>query len=484
VTDLIWTLGRRSRLLSHRSIALRRGVATLFFGAILAAPALAADKPPLSPDQPMPLVTSSRVSATIAFGLPVLAAHIERDIPRRLATFDERIGCVHRRVLFFKVNANCDIKGYVERTGPVSLYGRGDRVIGAVPIFGTVFGQGANRITSHIHGEAEARANVEFEARPELRHDWSLELNFSDSLHWTEPPYLHVLGHDIALARYAEPPIHTQLARVRARALAAARTLDLHGKAAAAWQRAFKPIKLADDPQVWLQMTPVGAAFAGVHANKTMLEGALELTGTAETFVDQAPPAVTPTPLAPLGKEVAAPGTFDIILPVHINYATLRQKILGAVAAAPKGETTIRDVEIYPSAGKIVVGLRIAKSSDSDANAGEWLYLSAVPQVDADAQTLSLPDLTVAGVAVSDIAHLPGGDALLASLRQQIDASYRAAYRQLLDSANARLTRPLSDGFRLEGHLNSAKVEKILLLAEGLNVALRASGELKILYGL
>jgi hypothetical protein len=231
-------------------------------------------------------------------------------------------------------------------------------------------------------------------------------------------------------------------------------------------------------------MTPVGAAFAGVHANKTMLEGALELTGTAETFVDQAPPAVTPTPLAPLGKEVAAPGTFDIILPVHINYATLRRKILDAIAAAPKGETTIRDVEIYPSAGKIVVGLRIAKSSDSDANAGEWLYLSAVPQVDADAQTLRLPDLTVAGVAVSDIAHLPGGDALLASLRQQIDASYRAAYRQLLDSANARLTRPLSDGFRLEGHLNSAKVEKILLLAEGLNVALRASGELKILYGL
>ncbi|MGH7736894.1 MAG: DUF4403 family protein, partial [Candidatus Tyrphobacter sp.] len=76
------------------------------------------------------------MSATIEFALPALAADIDREIPRRLATIDERINCVHRRVLGFRVNANCDIWGYVERTGPVSLYGRGDRIIGAVPIYG------------------------------------------------------------------------------------------------------------------------------------------------------------------------------------------------------------------------------------------------------------------------------------------------------------------------------------------------------------
>jgi Domain of unknown function (DUF4403) len=109
-------------------------------------------------------------------------------------------------------------------------------------IYGMVVGQGANRITSHIHGGAEARATIEAESRPELRRDWSLELNFSDSFHWNEPPYLHVLGRDIPLAHYVEPRIRTQLARVKPRAMAAAHALDLHDKAARAWEQLFEPI--------------------------------------------------------------------------------------------------------------------------------------------------------------------------------------------------------------------------------------------------
>jgi hypothetical protein len=462
---------------------LRSCVLLLAF-AFVAAPALADEKPPLSPDQPAPLVTQSRVSATIEFGLPALAADIERDIPRRLATIDERINCVHRRLLGFRVNANCDIWGYVERTGPVSLYGRGDRVIGAVPIYGTAAGQGANRFTRRIHGETEARATVEAEARPELNRDWSLELNFSDGFHWSEAPYLHVLGREISLAKYVEPCIRAQLARMRARALAAARKLDLHDKAATAWQHAFEPIKLSDDPEIWLQVTPQSAAFASVRANSKTLEGSLELAGNAETFVGHAPPSVTPTPLAPLGTDVAAPGTFDILLPVHIGYDAIRAKIMDAVAALPKGATTIRDVQIYPSNGKIVVGLLAGKTSDTDAGGGQWIYLSATPQVEADGQTLKLPDLAAASAAANNIGELLGNPQFIDLVKQQAVVNYRAAYQRLLDAANQRLNRPLKNGFRMEGHFDSAKLDKILLLPDGVAIALRASGDLKIVYGL
>jgi hypothetical protein len=456
--------------------------ATLLACVLLRAAAFAAEKPDVIPDQPAPLATASRILATVEFSLPALAAAIEGDVPRRLATFDERISCVHRRVLLFNVNANCDIEGYVERTGPVSLYGRGDRVIGAVPIYGTAAGQGANRFTAHIRGETEARATVEAEARPGLRRDWSLELNFSDSFHWTEPPYLHILGRDIALARYVEPRIRDQLARVRAHALAEARRLDLHDKASAAWQHAFEPIKLADDPEVWLQVIPQSAAFAGVRANSKVLEGSLELSGGAETFVGHAPPPVMAKPLPPLGAEVAAPDAFEVVLPVLIGYDTLRQKMMEVIAAAPKGETAIRDVQIYPSSGSIVVGLRLAKSSDTDPEAGEWAYFAGAPKVDADKQTIQFPDLTAAGEAVKNIGALFGDDKV-AQLRQQVSLSYEAGYRKLLDSANQRLTRPLKNGFRMEGHLKSAKVDKVLLALDGLNVVLHVSGDLKIVYG-
>src|ERR1700760_3794326 len=276
-----------------RSAARRLALAGLGIAA-LCSPALADEKPPLAPDTVAPFTTDSRISAAIEFGLPALASAIEQDIPRRLATIDEEARCVNKRVLFARIRANCDIYGFVERSGGVSLYGRGERVYGSVPIYGALEGQGANRFTARIHGETEASANIEAEARPELTKDWSVDLNFSDGFHWSEPPVLHVLGREIPLSKYPEPPIPPQPAQVRERALAAARRMDLHAKAETAWQHAFTPVQLSDNPPVWLQLTPTNVAFAGVRASSTVLSGSLELSGTAQTIVGQAPATVAP----------------------------------------------------------------------------------------------------------------------------------------------------------------------------------------------
>jgi len=444
--------------------------------------AFAADKPPLAPDTVPPFTTDSRVSATIEFSLRALASDIEEHIPRRLASIDERVTCVHRRVLFFRVNANCDIWGFVERSGPVSLYGRGDHVYGSVPIHGAIEGQGANRFTARIHGETEASATIEAGARPELGRDWSLDLNFGDGFRWSEPPVLHVLGREIPLANYAEPRIRGQLAQIRARALAAARRLNLHDKAETAWRHAFEPVELSDNPEIWLQLTPQGAAYAGVRADSRVLSGSLELSGSAATFIGQRPPAVTATALPSLGRDVTEPGEFDVVLPIRIGYDTLKDKITQAVAAvAPEAGMSVRDVEVYPSSGKLVVGLRIAKLSDSDPNAGRWVYLTGSVQVDADGHAVRLFDLAA---ITNDEILAPVIDPILTQLRDNMNVDYDVAYQNLLNAANEKLTRPLKDGFRMEGHLSSAKLEKAFLPADGIVIALRASGKLKIAYGM
>jgi Domain of unknown function (DUF4403) len=466
--------------LAARCLAL--AALTAFGLAVLISAAPADDKPPLAPDTVAPFTTDSRLSASIEFGLPALASKIEEDIPRRLATIDERVSCVHRRVLFFRVNANCDIYGYVERSGSVSLYGRGDRVYGSVPIYGALEGQGANRFTARIHGETEASATIEVEARPELNKDWSLELNFSDGFRWSEAPVLHVLGRDIPVAKYAEPRIRSQLAKVRGRALAAARRLDLQGKATTAWRRAFDPVQLNDNPAIWLQLTPQSAAFAGVGADSKVLRGTLELAGSAQTIVGQQPPAVTAPPLPPLGRDISEPGAFDVILPIRIGYDVLKQKISDALAAAPPlAEMAVREIEVYPSSGKLVIGLRVGKPSDTDASAGQSVYLSGGLAVAADGHSVGLSDLALATSNDQLNALI---SPLVAQLRDKTSIDYGIAYQNLLNAANEKLTRPLKDGFRMVGHLTSAKLEKVYLPADGIVIALRASGELKILYGL
>jgi hypothetical protein len=286
------------------------------------------------------------------------------------------------------------------------------------------------------------------------------------------------LGRDISLAAYVEPRIREQLAHVRTRAIAAARRLDLPDKAATAWRRAFDPIKLADNPEVWLQVTPQNAALAGVHASAKELEGSLEIAGTAETFVGHMLSPVTATPLPPLGDDVAAPRAFEVVLPVHIGYDALRQNIMAAIAASPIGAAAVKDIQIYPSSGKLVVGLLIGNAQDPNANGG-WIYFSGAPKIDSDKKIIQLSDLAVAA-GTNDGAGK--ADQLLAQLRQTVSVSYDGAAQKLLAAANQRLVRTLQNGFRMEGHLTSGNLDGVQLLADGLNIPLRASGELKIIY--
>ena len=103
--------------------------------------------------------------------------------------------------------------------------------------------------------------------------------------------------------------------------------------------------------------------------------------------------------------------------------------------------------------------------------------------VDANQQSIRISNL-------AGDTSLPEGsaaqlqDQLLDQLKQIPDIGYGLAYQNLLNAANERLNRPLKNGFRMEGQLSTAKLDSIQLLADGVSIALRVSGDLKILYGL
>jgi hypothetical protein len=168
---------------------------------------------------------------------------------------------------------------------------------------------------------------------------------------------------------------------------------------------------------------------------------------------------------------------------VRISYDTLKDKMSQAIAALPAQNTSVREIQVYPSSGKLVIGLRLAKSSDTDSSAGQWTYLSTTPKVGTDARTFSLGEIDL--TTSSDDSQIRSAvQQLAAQLKNVANLDYGISYKNLLMAANERLTRPLKDGFRMEGRLDSARPERVQLLSEGILIALHASGGLKILYGL
>jgi hypothetical protein len=73
---------------------------------------------------------------------------------------------------------------------------------------------------------------------------------------------------------------------------------------------------------------------------------------------------------------------------------------------------------------------------------------------------------------------------ILGQLKQVPAISYGVAYQNLVNAANERLNRPLKSGFRMQGQLSTTKMDSIRLLADGISVVLRVSGDLRILYGM
>ena len=460
-------------------------LAPLWLAALLSSPCLAMDKPPLAPDPAAPLTTPSRISAIVEFGLADIDRALERKIPKVLVSFDDRTtSCWHRRVLGRMVNIDCTYSGEVERTGPMSLRAEGGRLNATTPLFGSVEAEGKRGFARMLRGEAEGAMTVHASARPRLRKDWSVSLDMAEGFRWQEPPTLQILGFRINLSRYVEPKIRAQLSRVQGDVAAHIRALNIRGKAEAAWRKAFATVQIVDTPAIWLQTTPQAIAFSGVRAEGRVLEGSVEITGMAATTLGAQPPANPPMPLPALGDEVSNPGHFEIMVPVSIDYSAVRQQLRDAMAAnAGQGGPNFSDFEIYPSAGKLVVGLRLAAASGP----GDWVYLTATPKADDGSQTVQFPDLAfqadAATAAYSDLAALLGNSSFLQTLRQRLATGYQAERDRLIASANARLTRPLADGFRSEGQLASAAVEKITLSADALRIDLRATGKLRLLYG-
>jgi Domain of unknown function (DUF4403) len=442
-----------------------------------ASPALAAEKPPLAPDQDTPLVVQSRVSAVLSFSAHALAEELDRTVPRRLASFnDELTTCGHRRGFFRRqVDIQCVVTGYIERTAPVYLRAEGDRLVAEVKLDGSVYAQGARGLGRLIHGVAEGALNVFVDARPRLTRDWTVNLNMAENYRWSEPPLLHIFGRDIPIERYVDPQIRAQSRRVEGMVAARMRAIDVRRKAETAWRHAFTPVRIADN--VWLRMTPQSVAFAGLHSASDALEGAIEFSGPVETDFGGTAPAVDPTPLPQLGSDVADPGHFEFLVPLTVSYQVLRE-VIQPVASQAFG-ATVKDVDVYPSNGKLAIGVQFdTPPAGVDATPDGWIYVTAQLKRDAAGTALTLDGAQLASgtPGTLDISKI------LDVARQKVLSDYKPQYDAVLQQADAKLSRDLGNGFRSQGKFSSAGVDKVLLLKDNIEIVVRAAGTLRVVY--
>jgi hypothetical protein len=427
---------------------------------------------PVSADTSNASASHAAVSAVVTFPLPALENALDDLVPKRLATFDDRGSeCWHRFIFGREVHVDCAYEGYIERTGGIQLSTERGRLTGEMPIYGEVSARGVGRFVRRLHGSTDARLTVYATARPRLLPDWNVVLDMQEAYRWREPPIVRVIGFPINLARYAEPAIDRQMARVKERVTANVRSLDVRGKAKRVWQQMFMPVKLSDTPGLWLQVTPESVAFSGLHATGRDLEGSLEISGSAMALVGDEPSPVQPTPLPTLGREVSTPGEFSVAVPIDITYSALASAWQKALASRPEfSGKGLEKLDVSSLHGKIVMALHLGDRRKPD----NTLTLQADPKAAPDGATIDLQKIESV-----DGAQLPLN---VSSLGESLKISAKDRFKALMASANENLNQKLADGFRREGHLDIGKPVSVAVLPDRLRITANAHGNLRFVY--
>jgi hypothetical protein len=228
---------------------------------------------------------------------------------------------------------------------------------------------------------------------------------------------------------------------------------------------------------VWLRMTPLSVAFAGLRTTSDVLEGAIEFSGPVETDFGAVAPTVSPTALPQLGSDVSNPGHFEFLVPLTLSYRVLREVVQPVASQA--FNTTVKDVDVYPSNGKLVIGLQFDNPpAGVNATPDGWIYLTAQIKPDTAGTSFMVDEAQV----ISDVPNGIDVSKVMDALRQKLLADYKPQYDAMVQQANAKLTRDLGSGFKSEGSFTSANVEKIVLLKDNIEIIARATGTLRVVY--
>ncbi|MEM8628447.1 MAG: DUF4403 family protein, partial [Pseudomonadota bacterium] len=272
-----------------------------------------------------------------------------------------------------------------------------------------------------------------------------------------------------------------------------------------AWRTLHYPVQIAQQPPVWLRMTPARLQFAGLTRTGDQLELRHAVTGQLGRYV-----GTPPVPLIPLEMPQTAllsddePLVSKTLMTRRVDYAPAVAAVANALsskraseqagalalrrdaAGVPLGTLDVLGVRAYP------VGQRLALAFDVTMTRRDaWLpqsgtvVVTGVPMVDPQTQTivLSVPRMTQPS---NDPALYDGGRFIIeaAPFLEAITANLRFDLGPLLEAARAESRAPLEaswrNGLALEREVDSVEVFAIEPHRGGLQLVLAVTGALTV----
>lgn len=446
---------------------------------------------------------ASHIAVPIETNVSALTQALERAIPRTLWTIDRPFNkCVAaQRVRLFKKSIKvtpdigCTVTGTVTRSA-IRLRGEGEDIIVDIPILARI---SARNVGGILKGEtATGSAMAHARIRLNLREDWTPSATVRLAYDWTTPPGIDFLGQRITFTDKADEklqPIVRDLERTLPREIA---KLDVRGKVSQAWRQSFTSLQLnAEDPPVWMRVTPQRLSYGGYSLSGGRLRLRLGMEATTETYIGPRPEDPGPSPLPPLTREREA-AQLRFFIPVIADYAQLEPVVLRALtkrALRPFnlpgiGPVTARFEKVTAygtTGGRIAMGLTLAATPQGSAETTQGMvWVSAKPVNQPGSQKVSFTDLEVRGntngVGGDILVVLANSPALAGSIADALTQNFTDDFQKLLGKVQRAIVEKREGDFVIRAEIGKVTTGALKAAGQGLYLPVWAEGAARVEY--
>ncbi len=335
--------------------------------------------------------------------------------------------------------------------------------------------------TRELNGEI----SLKFKTSLEIMPDWGIKTQSTAvGFKWIKEPSLTAGGRQLPITLLANIILNnTQSSLARSLDESIQQSLDLRRQAEEMWQKIQEPVKIYEQPQVWLLIKPEEVYATQPTATKGTLQWKAALKARIEASVGTQPVKGSSTPLKKINLRVPqAPSSFvfaRISASLDTLASTAEKFLKNEKFSSGSRSVTVKALKLYGSEGMLVAETTIEGSVNGK------IYFRGTPIYDDATRQVRFQNFDF-DLKTRNLLHKSAAWLLQSTIKKQIASHLSFDLGSQLKALQQGINQwtenyEPADGIKVKGSLEDLVPDGIHITRDALIVYLKASGNIKIL---
>lgn len=329
-----------------------------------------------------------------------------------------------------------------------------------------------------------AEIALDFTTTLALNKDWTLNTKTTATgYQWISSPFVTIGGYDISIKYIADIILSATKGSIGTEVDKAIKdNLKIKSLLQPAWQNLQKPIKINDEYNAWLRISPMEVLCTQLSGKNNILSFSAGIISVNEVFVGKQPDTLAPTKIPDLKLLNNINNNFSLYVNTDIDYTKItelsRKEMIGQVYNYGKKKIMIDDLTVYGSGSKVAV--EVLLSGDLKGK----IYLMAKPFYDPDNQTVGIREVDF-DIKTRNSLLKSANWLLNGTLAKMIEKKMVYSIKDLLESSQKMIAGNIRDnrsvkGVVLKGSIDKLDIDAIYPGNESLKVVVKLEGKLGV----